>query len=192
MKDYPNLKVEETSVILEQSEINQRETIINDEKQPLLIKKEEILITEEQKPLIIDQQPQIKPTFVNLQQQPIINNLQQQPILVNQQQKPLFIQQPQQPVTSIIYQQQQVIIQTKLTSNPKQLICPYCKQNVQTVTTNRIGIGNFVICGLIGFVTHCWCLAPVALCLPGLNDVEHHCPSCKSKIGTNTFIDSLQ
>ncbi|XP_075264342.1 uncharacterized protein LOC142356286 isoform X1 [Convolutriloba macropyga] len=76
----------------------------------------------------------------------------------------------------------------KLGTDPMQVTCPNCQQNVTTQLDYQKGCLTWLICGLLclfGLFLGC-CLIP--FCVNSCKDVVHTCPNCKVVIGTHKRI----
>merc|ERR1719353_2354431 len=119
-----------------------------------------------------------------------------QPVVV-QQQQPVVVQQT--PV--VVMQQPAVVVQkpattttvsTTVTRSTVQaparfgepsvyMTCPHCQQNVNTVTTYKMGGLGWIIV-LVMFFFGFWLCMCIPCCVPSLQDVDHTCPNCNARV----------
>ncbi|KFD45159.1 hypothetical protein M513_13964, partial [Trichuris suis] len=69
-------------------------------------------------------------------------------------------------------------------ADPVHVQCANCGSMVTTEVKPVAGTLSWVLCmtcALFGLFFGC-CLIP--FCVPSLQDVEHHCPNCKTLLGT--------
>ena len=87
--------------------------------------------------------------------------------------------------------QGQVVVQQPVVVNamplfnafPAKMLCPYCKENITTVTQPEMGLLAWLVVG--GLVITClWPCACIPCCVDDLKDVNHQCPSCNAILGT--------
>ncbi|XP_063727781.1 lipopolysaccharide-induced tumor necrosis factor-alpha factor homolog [Symsagittifera roscoffensis] len=75
-----------------------------------------------------------------------------------------------------------------LGSNPATIQCPHCRATVTTSVNYEIGMGTWLIAGvilLLGFWCGC-CLIP--LCIDGCKDAVHSCPNCNAYIAKKSML----
>ncbi|CAL8100159.1 unnamed protein product [Orchesella dallaii] len=74
--------------------------------------------------------------------------------------------------------------EVQMSTYRQQVVCPYCKVEVTTNTTHRIGMLNH-----LSAVAACWMALCCCACIPyfvkGLKDVEHYCPICGRMLGVH-------
>ncbi|CAK8695725.1 unnamed protein product [Clavelina lepadiformis] len=81
---------------------------------------------------------------------------------------------------------QQPLIKQKI---PTSMVCPHCNTNIVTACKAKVGVGTYVVCGILAAVG-CWlgcCLIP--FCIDDCKDVVHDCPSCHRTLHVNKFLD---
>merc|ERR1719334_2713833 len=69
-----------------------------------------------------------------------------------------------------------------LNAYPANMICPYCKTNITTITQPQMGLLAWLVAGVL-CITCLWPCAFIPCCIDDLKDVTHQCPSCKAILG---------
>ena len=84
--------------------------------------------------------------------------------------------------------QQPVVVPTVVHHGqvPVNQICQFCQQNIMTNVRHEMGGGSWLICLGLCFFSPCCCCLPC--CINGLQDVVHHCPSCKRVVGRKNLM----
>ncbi|KAI6645665.1 Lipopolysaccharide-induced tumor necrosis factor-alpha factor-like [Oopsacas minuta] len=89
-----------------------------------------------------------------------------------------------------------VVITTHFGNTSQRICCTNCKTEQATVIRRKVGTMNWLVCAIIALVLCIlgpellipFCLIPlafIALCIPGLKDVEHICPNCNHVNGVH-------
>jgi len=66
---------------------------------------------------------------------------------------------------------------------PVRTMCPNCRNEVTTTTTEETGVMAYIVAGLLCFVG-CFCgCCLIPLCMDSLKDIVHTCPNCNYKMG---------
>eukprot|EP00112_Aurelia_sp_Birch-Aquarium-sp1_P021782 Seg5942.1 transcript_id=Seg5942.1/GoldUCD/mRNA.D3Y31 product="Lipopolysaccharide-induced tumor necrosis factor-alpha factor" protein_id=Seg5942.1/GoldUCD/D3Y31 len=87
--------------------------------------------------------------------------------------------------TTAIMVQQPTVVQTIISFGPypAAMTCPHCHASIVTAISYSEGLLVWLMVGMlciVGLWVGC-CLIP--LCVPGLKDVTHSCPSCNAVLG---------
>eukprot|EP01084_Bolivina_argentea_P311611 539422_1 len=139
------------------------------------------------------------PSYGQAQPQPVQMQAQPQQVVYaqspQQQQQVVYTQQPQQ---QVVYVQQQpntanIVVQTNFRnhsfpSNPTTVMCPNCKQNVQTKVELQNGLATWAVAGglcLMGCWLGCCC---IPFCVEDLKDAYHSCSQCGTHIGARKLM----
>ncbi|XP_071814111.1 lipopolysaccharide-induced tumor necrosis factor-alpha factor homolog isoform X2 [Apostichopus japonicus] len=73
------------------------------------------------------------------------------------------------------------ILQTHFRDMPVQTQCPNCHNHVTTLVTFEPGVMAWLMC-FIMFLVGLWCCCCIPFCVNGLQDADHHCPTCRHRI----------
>ena len=65
---------------------------------------------------------------------------------------------------------------------PANMVCPYCKTNITTITQPQMGLLAWLVAGVL-CITCLWPCAFIPCCIDDLKDVTHQCPNCKAILG---------
>ena len=68
-------------------------------------------------------------------------------------------------------------------ASPVKMTCPYCKEDITTITQPKMGLLAWLVSGAL-CITGLWCYVCIPCCVDDLKDVTHQCPGCNAILGT--------
>ncbi|WP_411027144.1 LITAF-like zinc ribbon domain-containing protein [Salmonella sp. s54925] len=66
---------------------------------------------------------------------------------------------------------------------PVSMTCPRCQAQIVTSTIYQDGTLSWFLAAILCFFG-CWPCCLIPFCLDGCKDVSHHCPNCRSHLGS--------
>ena len=106
------------------------------------------------------------------QQYPPQNQQYQQPMVYNQQPQQMYAP--------------QVMMPQYFGSMPQMITCQYCGTQGFTIVHREAGLGTWLVCAGVCLVTGC--LGPIAFCIDGALDANHHCATCGRQVGLKKLV----
>lgn len=72
--------------------------------------------------------------------------------------------------------------------NPIDMICPFCRRQIQTFVKHKSGLGTNFVALILCFAAGSFCLCFLPYLINRCKDAVHYCPLCNERVGTSSFL----